>query len=473
MALADSQLVSRGARFPARREVLRAGLAGFSTLSLADLFRIRAATRSDNPRTAVILVWLRGGASHFETYDPKPDAPENVRGLYRPIATKIPGMRICELLPRHAQLADRFTILRSVAHTGGGHPSGSLQVLAGDTDPNDKQKVELPDWMTIAHYLRLDPRKPMPNYVGVNAIRTYDGFQIAGPGWLGASYEPFMVTGDPNNPHFEVPNVGLKDASQMARLSERTGLQGRFDLLRHAIDQTGTATAMDACQAQAMNLLTRPEARRAFDISQENDRVRDRYGRNQWGQQCLLARRLVEAGVEIVTTTFDGACAGRVINWDDHSVNQNIFEVMKYRALFFDQAVTALIEDIYQRGLDRRVLVVVTGEFGRTPTITNIASSGAGIGSAAEGVKQPGRDHWPAANSMLFAGGGIQTGQVIGATDKIGAYVKDRKVSPHDFLATIYRHLGIDSGTMIRHFSGRPVPLLPGGRPIAELSGNG
>lgn len=458
-------------RSASRREFLRAGLSGFASLSLADLFRARAAS-SGQPRTAIILVWLRGGASHFETYDPKPAAPSEIRGLYKAIATKTPGLQISELLPRHAQLADKFTILRSVAHTGGGHPAGSLQVLSGDTDPADKQKPEHPDFMTVAHYLRSDARRAIPNYVGVNAVRSYDGFQIAGPGWLGASYEPFMVTGDPNNPRFEVPNVGLKDVQQTARLYDRTSLQGRFDLLRRQIDASGAAGAIDAFQAQALSLLTSADARRAFDLTQENDRVRDRYGRNQWGQQCLLARRLVEAGVEIVTTTFDGPLAGRVINWDDHAVNHNIFEAMKFRAPTFDQAVTALIEDVYQRGLDKRVLIVVTGEFGRTPRVNYQPSSGGGVASAAEGVKQPGRDHWPSANSMLFAGGGIRTGQVIGATDKDGAYVKDRKVSPHDFLATLYHHLGIDAErTMIKNFSGRPVPVLPGGKAIPELAG--
>ncbi|MBI2824525.1 MAG: DUF1501 domain-containing protein [Planctomycetia bacterium] len=217
-------------------------------------------------------------------------------------------------------------------------------------------------------------------------------------------------------------------------------------------------------------LLTSAEAQRAFDIKREDPRTRDRYGRNAWGQQCLMARRLVEAGVELVTTTFDGPLCGRVANWDDHAVNHHVFDALAFRLPVFDQAVTALVEDIYERGLDKRVLVVVTGEFGRTPRISYVASSGGGVASGPQGTVQPGRDHWPAANSMLFAGGGLRTGQVIGATDRRGEEVVERRVGVGDFLATIYRHLGIDAERIaIPNFSGRPVPIVSDGRPIVEL----
>ncbi len=183
-----------------------------------------------------------------------------------------------------------------------------------------------------------------------------------------------------------------------------------------------------------------------------------------------MARRLVEAGVEIVTTTLDGALCGRVGNWDDHAVNHHVFDALKFRLPYFDQAVTPLIEDVYARGLDRRVLVVVTGEFGRTPRISYVASSGGGVASGAAGTVQPGRDHWPRANSMLFAGGGIATGRVIGATDRRGEDVVERRVGPHDFLATIYQHLGIDyERVALPDFTGRPVPIVQHGRAIPEL----
>jgi hypothetical protein len=227
---------------------------------------------------------------------------------------------------------------------------------------------------------------------------------------------------------------------------------------------------MDKNQAIALDLLTSPEAARAFDLEREDPRIRDRYGRHAWGQQCLMARRLVEAGVDLVTTTFDGPLCGRVANWDDHAVNHHVFDALQFRAPYFDQAVSALIEDVYARGLDRRVLVVVTGEFGRTPRISYVASSGGGVASAPAGTVQPGRDHWPHANSMIWAGGGIAGGQVIGATDRLGEAVADRRVGPHDFLATIYRHLGIDYErvTIPDRFS-RPVRIVAHGEAIPEL----
>ncbi|MGI8981722.1 MAG: DUF1501 domain-containing protein [Pirellulaceae bacterium] len=460
-----------------RRELLRTGLVGFSSLSLAELFRIRAMAQAQKPaekpaeKTAVILVWLRGGGSHLETFDPKPDAPADYRGPFGPIDTNVAGIRIGELLPKLSKLADKYALLRSVAHTGGGHPSGSLQILAGDPDPQDKIKPVYPDWMSVVSYLRRDPTRALPNYVAVNPVDQYDSFTIAGPTYVGPAYEPFKVTGDPSSPSFEIPNIGA-GSDRQSSLARRMGLKGSLDQLRRQVDASGIMQAADSFEAQALNLLTSPAARAAFDLSKESDQLRDRYGRNQWGQQCLLARRLVEAGVDVVTTEFDGPLCGRVQNWDDHAVNQHVFDAYKFRSPNFDQAVSALIEDVYQRGLDKRVLVIVTGEFGRTPRISYVASSGGGVASADAGVIQPGRDHWPRANSMLFAGGGIRTGQVIGATDARGEDPIERRVGPGDFLATIYRHLGIDyKKVAIPNFAGRPIPIVSEGEAIAELAG--
>lgn len=460
-----------------RRELLRTGLVGFSSLSLAELLRIRAMAEAQNPaakpaeKTAVILVWLRGGGSHLETFDPKPDAPADYRGPYGPIETNVAGIRIGELLPRLSKLADKYALLRSVAHTGGGHPAGSLQILAGDPDPQDKIKPVYPDWMSVVSYLRRDPKRALPNYVAVNPVDNYDSFTIAGPTYVGPAYEPFKVTGDPSSPTFEIPNIGASGERQSS-LSRRMGLKGSLDQLKRQMDATGVMRAADAFESQALNLLTSPEARAAFDLSKEDDKLRDRYGRHQWGQQCLLARRLVEAGVDVVTTEFDGPLCGRVQNWDDHSVNQHVFDAYKFRSPTFDQSVSALIEDVYARGLDKRVLVIVTGEFGRTPRISYVASSGGGVASGEAGVIQPGRDHWPRANSMLFAGGGIRTGQVIGATDARGEDPIERRVGPGDFLATIYRHLGIDyKKVAIPNFAGRPIPIVSEGEAIVELAG--
>jgi uncharacterized protein (DUF1501 family) len=456
-----------------RREFLRVGLSGFATLSLPGILQLRAQSApSPKPRSAVILVWLRGGASHLETYDPKPDASSEFRGVFGPLGTRVPGMRVSELLPLHAKIADKFTLLRSMSHTGGGHPAGSLQMLSGDPDPNDKQKPVFPDWMTVTNYLRADRSRTLPNYVGVNPVVSYDGFIIAGPAYIGPAFGPFSVTGDPSNPQFEVPNIGIKDSSQAQRIGDRVRLKEKLDALTKAVDQSGQMGALDRFEAQALNLLTSPAAREAFDLSREPETIRDRYGRHQWGQQCLMARRLVEAGVEVITTTFDGPLCGRVANWDDHAVNHHIFDAMKFRAPVFDQAVTALIEDLYARGLDKRVLVIVTGEFGRTPRITEVASSGGGVASGAAGTLQPGRDHWPRAFSQLWAGGGIETGAVIGATDKRGEDVVERRCGTGDFLATIYRHLGIDAAQVtIPDFFGRPQLLVNDGAPIPELKG--
>jgi hypothetical protein len=373
-------------------------------------------------------------------------------------------------LPRISKIADRFALVRSLTHTGGGHPAGSLQVLGGDPDAQDKPKPVLPDWMSVASYFRADPTKHLPRYVAVNPVDNYDSFTIAGPAYLGPSYEPFKVVGDPNDPRFEVPNIGVKEGQQLARLEGRIDLRQRLDRLQKELDQSGDMAAADNFESQALSLLTSPAARVAFDLREEPAAVRDRYGRHAWGQQCLMARRLVEAGVDVVTTEFDGPLCGRVANWDDHAVNHHVFQALSYRAPFFDQSVSALIEDIYARGLDRRVLVIVTGEFGRTPRISHVASSGGGVASGEAGTVQPGRDHWPRAGSMLFAGGGIRTGQVIGASDKRGEDAIDRRVGPGDFLATIYRHLGIDyRHAAIRDFSGRPVPIVTQGDAIAEL----
>lgn len=458
---------------PSRRELIRAGLAGMGSLSLPGLFRLRAeaaaagAERSE--RTAVILVWLRGGCSHLDTYDPKPDAPSEYRGPFKPIDTRTPGLQLTELIPLQARISDKFTVLRSMAHTGAGHPSGSLQLLSGDPDMQDKPEPVFPDVMAVADYFRSGgPPRALPNYIGVNPIVRYDGFVIAGPAFLGPSHEPFAVTGDPGAPDFRVPNIGLPEA-EARRLQTRLGLRRRMDDVRRAIDASRSVQSMDTFQERAIDLLTSPEAAVAFDLSREDPRVRDRYGRHAWGQQCLMARRLVEAGVDLVTTTFDGPLCGRVANWDDHAVNHHVFEALEHRAPPFDQAVSALIEDVYARGLDRRVMVIVTGEFGRTPRISHVASSGGGIASGQAGTVQPGRDHWPRANSMIWAGGGIPTGQVIGGTDRYGEDVVDRRVGPHDFLATIYHHLGIDPEATIPDRFGRPIPIAPNGRPIPEL----
>lgn len=447
-----------------RREVLRCSLAGIAGLSLTDLLRMRAGAAESAERTAIILVWLPGGASHIETYDPKPLAPAEFRGPYSPIGTNVPGMNVCELLPQHAGIADRFTLLRSMVHTGFCHQQGTHQLLTGHEIRELKNQPDHPDVLSIACKLRGNQGRSMPRYVGVPPVN------YSGAAYLGPAYQAFSVTGDPNDAGFSVPNIGLPDEKALARLDDRIALRQRFDMLRRDVDRKATMQAFDAFESQAWDLLTAEAAREAFDLSGEADAIRDRYGRNRWGQQALLGRRLVEAGVDLVTVQFGGALCGRVGNWDDHAVNHHVFDAMKLRTRYFDQAVSALIEDLYERGLDQRVMVVVTGEFGRTPRISYSKSTGGGIGSGPTGTTQPGRDHWPRATSILFAGGGIATGQVVGATDQRGEDAVSRIVSRTDFLATIYRHLGIDpDGVAFDDFSGRPIPI-PSGMPIEELT---
>ncbi|MGE0756575.1 MAG: DUF1501 domain-containing protein [Pirellulaceae bacterium] len=455
-----------------RRSFLSLGLGGFASLSLPGLLRLRAESpqAAAGSKTAVIMVWLPGGCSHIDTYDPKPEAISDYRGPFGTIATKIPGVRFTELLPLQARIADKFALLRSMQQGAGGHPAGSMQMLSGDSDTRDKPKPRLPDWMSVTNYLRSQgpPRSnPLPAYVGVNPPTEYNG-----PAYLGDAYSPFAVHGDPNQPSFSVPNIGMDEPGEARRLERRVSLRQSIDTLERAFDRQGELGALDQFESQAMTLLTNPQTKRAFDLTKESDKVREKYGRNQWGQQLLMARRLVEAGVDVVTTSLHGPLCGRVQNWDDHAVNHHVFDALRFRAQAYDQAVAALIEDIYDRGLDQRVLVVVTGEFGRTPRINYQPSTGAGNASAPAGTLQPGRDHWPRAYSNIWAGGGIETGRVIGATDQRGEDVIERKCGPGDFLATIYHHLGIDSShVLIEDFNGRPTPIVDQGQPIAELIG--
>lgn len=457
-----------------RRAFLQAGLAGFASLSLPGILKLRslaaAPASANSEKKAVIMVWQPGGLSHLDSYDPKPDAGSEYRGPFELISTKVPGLKFTELMPRQAAIADKMVVLRSMRQTAGGHPAGSMQLLSGDPDTRDKPKPRYPDWMTVSNYMaaRRGPREnPLPAYVGINPPLEYNG-----PAYLGDAYSPFVVSGDPNSPNFTVPNIGLTDADEVRRLGRRSTLRQKLDTLDRSFDQARDLEALDEFEAQALMLLTNPATKVAFDLSREPAAVRDRYGRNAWGQQVLLARRLVEAGVDVVTTSLSGPLCGRVGNWDDHAVNHHVFDAMKFRADAYDRAVSALIEDVSQRGLDKRVLVVVTGEFGRTPKISYAASTGAGNASAPAGTTQPGRDHWPRGFSNLWAGGGIATGRFVGATDKRGEDAVERVCGPGDFLATIYHHLGIDyAKTFIKDFNGRPTAIVDHGSAIPELTG--
>lgn len=445
-----------------RREFLRLGLGGFASLGLGDLYRLQARSgdSSAGDKPALIVVWLQGGASHLETYDPKPDAPAEIRGPFASLATSVPAIRISELLPLQARLAHHFTLVRSLVHTGFCHQQGNQQLFTGDPVLSLKLEPDHPDLFAVLsqRHPHALGRRILPFHVGLNPI------PYVGPAYLGPGFGPFSVYGDPNTPTFEVPDIRVRDPGGLPRLDERMRLVRGLDEARRAVDGTASTQAHDAFQQRAWNLIRSPEAARAFNLDLEDSRRRDRYGRNTWGQRLLLARRLVEAGVDIVTTSLDGPLCGRVGNWDDHAVNHHIFEAMRSRCQYFDRGVSALIEDLIQRGLDRRVLVMVTGEFGRTPRINYQPDS-------ASNVTQPGRDHWPRATSLLFFGGGVRRGLVLGGTDRHGGDVVSGRVGVRDLLASVYHHFGIDAGrTHLQDRSGRPIPLLPEGQLVPELT---
>lgn len=455
-----------------RRTFMKFGLMGATGLTLPGLLRLRAvAGESVKSRSgkSIIMVWQPGGCSHIDTYDPKPMASSEYRGPFSQIPTKLPGFQFTELIPRQAAIADKMIVLRSMYQNAPGHPAGSMQLLSGDPDTRDKPAPRYPDWMSVSHYLlsrKSGQERALPGYIGINPPTEYNG-----PAYLGDAYSPFSISGDPSAPNFVVPNIGLTDQGEIGRIQRKVSLRQKLDTLDRAFDRGGEAGALDQFESQALSLLTNPETKRAFDLTLEDDSTRDRYGRNSWGQQLLMARRLAEAGVDIITTSLSGKLCGRVHNWDDHAVNHNVFEALKFRAGVYDQAVTALIEDIYERGLDEKILVCITGEFGRTPKISYEPSTGAGDGSAPAGTKQPGRDHWVRGFTNIWSGGGMRVGQVVGATDKLGEDSIERRCGPGDFLASLYYHLGIDaSKVFIQDFNGRPTPIVDHGKPIPELT---
>ncbi len=450
-----------------RRGFLQIGSLGVGGLGLSDLLRLRAEASSaglPESDTALIFVWLPGGAPHLETYDMKPEAPAEIRGEFKPIRTVVPGMEICELLPLHAKIADRFSLIRSISHTHSDHPGGHRRFLTGrePSKRSDTTVNEYPAAGSVVSKLREQRVAGVPNYVSLvdSGREPVDTFSF-GSAYLGPAHAPFAVMGNPNAPDFKINNLALLP-ELAGRLDDRVQLLSGFDRLRRSLDRNGTMSAMDSFNQRAIQLLTSDKARQAFDLSQEDTRVRDRYGRHAYGQRALLARRLVEAGSSFVTVVMENPApgetlpAGVIYNWDSHAVNGHIFNDARFRLPRYDQAITALIEDLYARGLDKKVMLVVTGEFGRTPRLEDYFG-------------RPGRDHWPNAMSLLVSGGGLRTGQVIGSTNSKGEHPQERPLAPEDLWATVYRHLGIDGEGTFPDYNGRPMPILPRGEVIREL----
>lgn len=421
-----------------RRTMLRIGSLALGGLTLSDCLRARAAAAK--PReTAVIHVFMGGGPSQIDLYDLKPEAPAEIRGEFRPISTAVPGAQLCEHLPNLAGALKYVTIVRSVSHLEPSHLPASHWMMTGHRPPPSTTKNVNPSCGSVVAQVRGANIPGLPAYVSIPRRQL-----LGAAAFLGSAYNPFTIESDPNSEQYKVRNLDFPSEMSVARLEDRAELLHKLDRLRRDSDRVGEFQAIDKFARDAIELVSGARARQAFDLSREPTAMRELYGRTSAGQGCLLARRLVEAGVTFVTVLSGG-------EWDTHADN---FSVLKNKSLPpVDRALAALVTDLYQRGLDRRVLLLVSGEFGRTPKIN----------------PQAGRDHWPGAFSVLFAGGGMNVGRVIGATDRQAMYPVTHPYSPGDVLATIYDFLGIDTKQIFHDRLGRPVPILPEGQPIAEL----
>lgn len=473
MAMSNREILKRGCKGPIdRRRFLEFGGLSMLGLGCADFLRAQEiAQKSGHPLKdkSVIFIWLPGGPPHMETYDMKPEAPLEYRGAFRPIATNVPGIDVCELLPLHAKCADKFTLIRSVHHEFSDHGGGHKRFLTGRDPASPVGFVnDAPSVMSIITEALSGQQRAMPACVaGVDAGRqNIDTFSF-GSAYLGPAATPFIVAGNPSSPDFKVENIGLTP-DMASRLDDRLRLLAGMDNLRRGIDRSGLMDAMDQFSQRAVQMLTSPEVRNAFDLTREPQAVRDRYGNHAFGQRGLLARRLVEAGSRFVTMVWEnpndpnGMPKNCTYNWDSHAVNCDMFADARWRFPYYDQALTALIEDLHSRGLEKDVLLIATGEFGRTPRLSETVGS-------QTGAVQPGRDHWPNAMSMLVSGGGMRTGQIVGATNRLGEYPTERPLTPNDLWATVYRLLGIDQERAFPDHLGRPMPILPYGEAIAEI----
>ena len=441
-----------------RREVLQVGYSGLLGIGLPSLLAGRAiAADAERPRgkaarrpKSVILVFLTGAASHIDTFDLKPDAPPEVRGEFKAVATRVPGLQICEHLPRLAARTDKYALVRSLSHRDNNHLVSTHYLLTGHPQPGaffDKvaSRDDWPSYASALDYLR-------PRHDGVPSGVNLPTFLMEGPltwpgqhaGFLGPRHDPWQITGDPNAPDFRVDSVRLAPGMEVGRLNDRRALLDQVDRQQRRFAELAEGKRLTDQQHLAFNVLTSGKVAHAFEMEREPAPVRDRYGRHGFGQSLLLARRLVQAGVPVVQANM-----GRVQNWDTHGDN---FPRLKSRLLPpLDQAVAALLDDLEATGLLDETLVMMLGEFGRTPKI-----------SVQRPGKTPGRDHWGPCFFGLFAGAGVRGGQVIGKSDKIGAFPTTTPFSPDDVGATVYHVLDVDSNAEVRDRQGRPVRLNRG-----------
>lgn len=401
---------------------------------------------------SVILLFQFGGPSHFETFDPKPDAPREIRGEFKPIDSNVPGIQVCEHLPQLARLADKYSLVRSVHHTSSSHNPGAYHSLVGVRPPINivtlnAAATDFPHPGSILDYLDREKR-PVPAFVSLPHMIADGPFRTPGEfaGFLGKMYDPLWVLKDPNSADFKVNELSLPGEVDVQRIHDRKAILDSLAAVSKLGDKAAAVSGMAAYQQRALDLLSSPSTQKAFAIQEEDQKVRDRYGRHTYGQSVLLARRLVEAGVRFVTVYYSRGIRG----WDTHD---EIFPTMKDKLLpHTDQAVSALLADLSERGLLDETLVYWTGDFGRTPKINDKA----------------GRDHWPPCQTVLMAGGGIAGGRVHGSSDAGGAYPHDNPAGPEDVTATIFHAMGFSPETMIRDQLGRPMPISHG-RPLSPL----
>ncbi len=418
---------------------------------------------------SVILFWANGGPSHLDLFDLKSAAPAEYRGPFQPIQTNVPGMEITELLPTLARMADKFAIVRSLHHERNEHSGGTNRFLTGyPSVAANLANSEFPEIGSVIAKQLDDRTRDIPLFIA--NTKFYGG----GPAYLGPAFAPYMPSPNPisssgNNEYDPVPiyrtartadNLSIS-ADGALSLRQRRDLLQAIDNWPRALDQPGTLSARDVFQRRALEMLSSSRTRNAFDLSLENERTRARYGDTHWGRSLLTCRRLVEAGVRFVQCQAEFRLKpeiGCTSNWDDHSVNSHIFKAYEEKLPSFDQSVSALIQDLADRGLADRVLFIFCGEFGRTPLIRNQDPSG-----------RPGRDHWSRAMSIFLAGGGLKMGQVIGATSRRGEEPIERIMDSNCLLATIYHRFGINTSQVFYTLASRPIPILTTGEPIAEL----
>lgn len=426
-----------------RRSVVKAGLTGLMGLSLPDILRLKArAAEAGHSKqdTAIIFLELAGGPAQHETYDPKPTAPSEYRGPLSPINTSVPGVQFSEFMQEQARVFDKLAVIRSIHHDSGSHRTSSHLTQTGYyLRDRQSSENEMPSIGCITARVRGSNAEGIPAYVSLPR-----DMRFGRAAWLGKAFNPFITARDADAKNFEVPNLTLLRGLTAERLQNRKALLKGFDATREIIDNEGVGDAIDQFTREAFDMVAGDAARNAFDLSQEDANTRDRYGRTAFGQNMLLARRLVEHGVTVASIRVTGP------SWDDH---RDIVKRMRQKGVPYDRGFAALVEDLHERGLDKKVMVVAMGEFGRTPKVN----------------KNAGRDHWGRVMSVALAGGGLKTGQVIGASDKEGGSPIDAPYRPEHVLAMLYRHLGIDPTSTFEDHSGRPRYILEDRQLISEL----